>query len=72
MKALHLSGTIPPEVWNRLGTKIIPKLRSNADLKVSVEISVTVNAELASGLVAELRQILRDLNLQDSVQIDAS
>ena len=25
---LNLRGTIPPEMWNRLGTKLIPKLRS--------------------------------------------
>ncbi len=27
---LSLSGTIPPEVRNRLGTEILPKLRSGA------------------------------------------
>ena len=25
---LRLTGTVPPEVWNRLGTKMLPKLRS--------------------------------------------
>ncbi|MBC7336796.1 MAG: AAA family ATPase, partial [Clostridia bacterium] len=28
---LRLVGTVPPELWNRLGTKILPKLRSGAD-----------------------------------------
>jgi len=36
-------GAVPPEVWNRLGTKILPKLRSGSDLKVVIEFSVTVN-----------------------------
>ena len=31
----RLVGTIPPEVWNRLNTKLIPKLRSGSDLEVA-------------------------------------
>ena len=30
---LRLSGTVPPEIWNRLGTKVLPKLRSGSELK---------------------------------------
>jgi hypothetical protein len=33
---LHLKGTIPPEIWNRLGTRLIPKLRSGSELKAEV------------------------------------
>ena len=29
----HLTGAILPEMWNRLGTKLIPKLRSGSELK---------------------------------------
>ena len=35
-RTLRLIGTVPPEIWNRLGTKIIPKLKSGADLKIGV------------------------------------
>jgi len=35
-RTLCLIGTMPPEIWNRLGTKIIPKLKSGADLKIGV------------------------------------
>ena len=31
---LRLKGTIPPEIWNRLGTKVIPKLKSAGNLEV--------------------------------------
>jgi len=69
-KTIHLAGSIPPEVWNRLGTKILPKLRSGADLKVGVEFSVTVNAASAGSLASELRQILQELGLADLVRIE--
>jgi hypothetical protein len=46
---------VPPEVWNRLGTKVLPKLRSGSDLKVGVDFSVTVNRDVAGSLLADLR-----------------
>lgn len=69
-KTLRLVGTVPPEVWNRLGTKILPKLRSGADLKVGVDFSVTVNAAVAAGLAADLRQIVQELGLAATVRFD--
>src|SRR5262249_51756914 len=43
-RTLCVSGSVPAEVWNRLGTKILPKLRSGSDLKIGLEFSVTVSA----------------------------
>jgi hypothetical protein len=68
-KTIRLVGAVPPEVWNRLGTKVLPKLRSGSDLKVGVDFSVTVNRDVAGSLTADLRQILDDLGLADKVQI---
>jgi hypothetical protein len=66
---IRLAGAIPHEIWNRLGTKVLPKLRSGTDLKVSVDFSVTVNREMAGSLTADLRQILDDLGLADKVRL---
>jgi hypothetical protein len=63
-------GTVPPEVWNRLGTKILPKLRSGSDLKIELEFAVTVSADAANGLATELRQILQELGLGDAVKVE--
>ena len=69
---LRIRGTVPPEVWNRLGTRILPKLRSGDDLSVGIEFSVSVDAGLAQGFQLELRQALTDLGLQEQVSVDAS
>ncbi len=69
-RTLCLSGSVPPEVWNRLGTKILPKLRSGSDLKIGLEFVVTVPEGSANGLAAELRQILQELGLNDAVRVD--
>jgi len=69
-RTLRLVGTVPPEVWNRLGTKILPKLRSAAELKIGLEFTVTVGDENAGALAAELRQILQELGLSEAVRVE--
>ena len=68
-RSLRLVGTLPPEVWNRLGTKLISKLRSGNDLKIEVGFSVSIDARLAASFEAELSQILEDLGLASRVTI---
>ena len=69
---LRLAGTVPPELWNRLGTKVLPKLRSGDDLNVGIEFAVKVNSQLAPNMEAELRQILDDLGLSGQVRVERS
>ncbi len=70
-KTLRLVGAIPREVWNRLGTRLLPKLQAGSNLQIGVDLSVSVKADLAGSMEAELRQILDDLGLRDKVQIMA-
>jgi hypothetical protein len=70
LKTLRISGNVPPELWNRLGTKILPKLRTGSDLKVGVDFTVTMPAASASSAAAELRQILQELGLPDLVTLE--
>ena len=69
-KTLRLVGTVPPEVWNRLGTKILPKLRAGSDLRIGLEFTVTVKADTAGSLAAELQQILQELGLGEAVRVE--
>ena len=66
---IRLSGAIPPEIWNRLGTKIIPKLKSGTELRMGIEFSVTVDSANAKNLEGDLRQILEDLGLTQKVSV---
>ena len=69
-KTIRLVGTVPPEVWNRLGTKILPKLRTGSELTIRLEFSVTVKAENAGSLASELRQVLEELGLTGAVRVE--
>jgi hypothetical protein len=67
---LRVVGTLPPEQWNRLGTKLLPKLRTGEDMSIKVEFSTTLQPQFAGGLEAELRQILADLGLEGQVRVE--
>jgi hypothetical protein len=69
-RTIRVVGNVPAELWNRFGTRVLPKLRTGSDLKVGVDFSVTVKTDGASNLAAELRQILQDLGLADSVRVE--
>jgi hypothetical protein len=69
-KTIRLVGAVPHEVWNRLGTRILPKLRSGRDLRIGIDFSVSVDAANANDVQADLRQILDDLGLGNSVDLE--
>ena len=70
MRILRLVGTVPHETWNRLGTKILPKLRQGSDLTLGLNFSVAVRADSSKNLESELRQALLELGLGESIRIE--
>lgn len=72
IKTLRLVGTIPPELWNRLGTKVLPKLRIGTELQIGVNFKVSLKADAARSVRDELNQILDDLGLTGKVIIEES
>ncbi|TKJ41208.1 hypothetical protein CEE37_05960 [candidate division LCP-89 bacterium B3_LCP] len=69
MRTVQIKGQISPEIWNRLGTKIIPKLRSGEQLQIELDFSVKVKQEAAGNFESELQQIINDLGLKDKVSV---
>ena len=67
---LRVAGSVPPEHWNRLGTKLIPKLRSGSGVVLQVALSTTVEARAAAALIDDLRQILVDLSLDKAMRVE--
>jgi len=69
-RTFRVSGEVPPEIWNRLGTKVIPKLRSGSDLRIGISFSVNVDGNQAQNFETDLKQILEDLGLSGNVTIE--
>ena len=67
---LRLVGDIPPELWNRFGTRVLPKLRSGDDLAVRIDSSVLIDFGSFESFRRDLRQALDDLGLGHRVQIE--
>jgi hypothetical protein len=64
-----LSGAIPPELWNKVGIRLIPKLRSNAQPTLGINFVVEVESGQATNMVREIEQALVDLALQEKVTV---
>jgi len=69
-RTIRIVGTLRPELWNRLGTRILPKLRPGSELRIGVDFLVTVEGNLAGQMEADLRQIIDELGLGDSLRIE--
>jgi len=69
-RTFRISGDIPPEIWNRLGTKVLPKLRSGSNLNIGIEFSVTVDEPLSQSFENDLKQILEDLGLTGRIHVE--
>ena len=69
---LKLTGTVPPETWNRLGTRVIPKLHDVDRLVVGIDFTIDLATPTAAQKEAELKQILSDLGLSGRVYVERS
>ena len=67
---LRLTGDVPSEVWNRLGVKLLPKLKHGDELRLEIDLSMRVRAADAQRVEGELSEILKELGLAGRVRIE--
>ncbi len=67
---LRLAGVVPPEVWNRLGTKVVPRLRAGKGLVVEGKFEAEIPADALAAMEDALRRTLEDLELGDKVRLE--
>ena len=69
---LRPPGTVPREVWNRLGTRLQPKLSAGDELTIGVDFSVNFSSRMTHHVQTNLTQILDDLQLTNRIRIAVS
>jgi hypothetical protein len=69
-RRLRVRGSIPPELWNRVGNRLVTKLRGGTNLGVSLGFEVELEPALAEHFEGEVRQILTDLALSDQLRVE--
>jgi hypothetical protein len=62
-----VTGSIPPESWNRVGTRVLAKMRAGKEVKVNVEFSAMFDAAASQNIVGELNQALQELGVDKDV-----
>jgi len=67
---LRLVGDVPFESWNRIGTKLLSKLKAAGTLSVSLDAKVSLDARQAEALRKELKAALQELGLEDRLRMD--
>jgi hypothetical protein len=67
---ISVTGNIPSEQWNRLGTRLIPKMRAARTLTAAIRLETEVDPARTAALLAELQQIIDELGLSESVRIE--
>ncbi len=67
--ALRVVGSVPPELWNRLGTRLLPKLRTGDGFRIRVEMEVEVTTDVESALRADIKQAIMDLGLDSTIEV---
>ncbi len=67
---ISVSGNIPPEQWNRLGTRLIPKMRAAGTLTAAIRLEAEVEPTRGAALATELQQIIDEIGLSGAVRVE--
>jgi hypothetical protein len=67
---ISVSGNVPPEQWNRLGTRLIPKMRAAGTLTAAIRLEAEVDPVRTTALSTELQQIIDEIGLSGSVRVE--
>lgn len=65
-----VSGIIPPEQWNRLGTRLIPKMRAAGSVSATIRLQGEVDPARAEALSTELQQVIDEIGLSASICVE--
>ena len=68
--SVSVSGIIPPEQWNRLGTRLIPKMRAAGPMTATIRLESDVDPTRATALSTELQQVIDEIGLSASMRVE--
>jgi hypothetical protein len=67
---ISVAGSIPPEQWNRLGTKLLPKMRAAGTVIATIRLEIKLDESKAPALSTELHQIVDENGLSATVRVE--
>jgi hypothetical protein len=67
---VRVSGEVPSELWNKIGTRLLPKLRNAGTVRATVSFEVEVATAGRVALLDELRNAIEELGVADRVRCE--
>jgi hypothetical protein len=67
---IGVAGSIPSEQWNRLGTRLLPKMRSAGTVTATIRLEIKLDKSKAPALSTELTQIVEENGLSATVRVE--
>jgi hypothetical protein len=67
---ISVAGSIPPEQWNRLGTRLLPKMRAAGAVTATIRLEIKLDESKALALSTELGQIVEENGLSATVRVE--
>jgi hypothetical protein len=67
---ISVAGSIPPEQWNRLGTRLLPKMRGAGTVTATIRLEIKLDESKAPALSTELRQIVDENGLSATLRVE--
>lgn len=67
---LRVHGPVSPDAWNRLGMKLVPKLKTAEDVQLSIDFQATLSSRDAEQRLREIRQVLEDLGMDRTLLLE--
>lgn len=67
---LRVVGEVPFESWNRIGTKVLSKLKAAGVLSLTLDASVSLDSAQAAALRRELAAALQELGLEGRLRVE--
>jgi hypothetical protein len=66
---IRISGEVPSKQWNKIGIKLIPKLRSTNGLHIEVVMTGNLDGTAATTFLEEVNQAINDLGLHAKLNV---
>ncbi|MBV6627856.1 MAG: ATP-binding protein [Rivularia sp. (in: Bacteria)] len=69
-KLLKWAGTITPQKWMNFYTRVLSKFAANKNLKLTIEVSVSVEGDISAQKIEETKVALQELGLDGDIETD--
>jgi len=68
--SIFVAGSVPPELWNKLGTRLIPKLRMGRVVDLQVQATIEIEPVEMEHLREEIRRVLAELEIESQWRVE--